>query len=725
LIERVTYFNEENGFAVLQVKVKGFRDLVTVVGSLPCVSAGEWLHAEGMWIQDREYGRQFRARLLTSSPPTSLEGIEKYLGSGMVKGIGPVYARKLVGKFGERILEVIDGASARLEEIDGIGPKRRRRIKDAWAEQKVVREIMVFLHSHGVSTSRAVRIHKLYGAEAVERVRENPYALAKDVAGIGFATADRIARDLGIPADSLARAAAGLDHLLLQATQEGHCCLPVEELAEAAVKLLEVGEARVREALEQALRRRELVLETIDGTACVFLPALLKAEQGIADRIARLALAPSAYPPIDATRALAWWHTRHRQALSASQAAALEMALQHRLLIVTGGPGVGKTTLLRAVLGILMPKRVKPILCAPTGRAAQRLGEATGLTALTIHRLLEAGGGAGGSFARNAHRPLEGDLLVVDECSMVDVPLMHALLSAMPPQAHLLLVGDADQLPSVGPGNVLRDLIGSGQVPVARLTEVFRQAGASQIVQAAHRINTGQMPQFGKKGEESDCFFIERPEPEEISAMLLELVRERIPQRFGFDAIRDVQVLSPMNRGSLGIRALNELLQNTLNPARADAAGITRFGTQFRVGDKVLQTENNYDKGVYNGDIGRIARIEEIDQEVVVRYDEREVGYDFGELDELTLAYAITIHKSQGSEFPVVVVPLAMQQYVLLQRNLIYTAITRGKRLVVLVGQKQALGLAVRTADSRRRYTGLTHWLRCAGQLAADTGAAG
>jgi len=706
LIERVTFFNEENGFAVLKVRVKGQREPVTVVGSLPSVSAGEWLTGQGGWVRDREFGLQFRAEQLNSTAPTSREGIEKYLGSGMVKGIGPVYARKLVEKFGERIFDVIEQESGRLEDIEGIGPKRRRRIKEAWEEQKVVRDIMVFLHSNGVGTSRAVRIFKTYGQDAIERVRADPYALARDIPGVGFKTADQIAQKIGIPRDSALRARAGLDHVLESATGEGHCALPAELLREEAVKLLAVDEKIVAAALEFALAARELVLENIGGQALVFLPALKRAEEGIAARIRTLCRAPAAHPKIDLAKAVEWHRRKTGMELAPSQVEALKLALTSRVLIITGGPGVGKTTLVSAILGILRAKDVRCQLCAPTGRAARRLAETTGLEARTIHRLLEVRPGSG-AFARNERNPLEGDLLVVDEMSMVDVPLMNCLMRAIPADGSLLLVGDVDQLPSVGPGLVLQNLIDSGVAPVAKLTEVFRQAAGSRIITNAHRINRGLMPENADGEGESDFYFVKREEPERAAEMVVELVHQRIPGKFGLDAARDIQVLCPMNRGSLGTRELNARLQARLNPARPGEVAVTKFGWEFRVRDKVIQTENDYDKEVFNGDIGQIMKIDPVENEVTVRFDAREVMYEFGELDELSPAYAITIHKSQGSEFPAVVMPLAMQHYLLLQRNLVYTGVTRGRRVVVLVGQPRALAMAVRNQRTQNRFSGL------------------
>jgi exodeoxyribonuclease V alpha subunit len=706
LIERVTFFNEENGFAVLKVKAKGHRDEVTVVGSLPAVNAGEWVTAEGRWVRDRDFGLQFRAELLKSAAPTTKEGIQRYLGGGMVKGIGPIYARKLVHKFGEKIFDIIENYSVRLEEVEGIGPERRRRIKAAWAEQRVIRDIMVFLHSQGVSTSRAVRIYKTYGEQAIERVRADPYTLARDIHGIGFATADQIAQKIGIPHDSILRAGAGLDHVLLEATGEGHCALPLALLKEEAGKLLGVEEKIVTVALERALAGQQLVLESIGGQELVFLPSLKRAEESIALRIRQLCASPAGYPAVELEKAVAWCQQKTGQELAPSQREALQQALTRRALIITGGPGVGKTTLVNAILLILRAKNVRCLLCAPTGRAAKRLSEATGLEAKTIHRLLEVQPGTG-AFARNERRPLDCDLLVVDETSMVDVPLMSHLLRAVPAQGSLLLVGDVDQLPSVGPGLVLRDLIESGVVPVVRLTEVFRQAANSRIITSAHRINQGQLPELPAKDADQDFYFVEREEPERIADTLVDLVKRRIPNKFKLDPIRDVQVLGPMNRGSLGIRELNARLQAELNPARGDEPFVEKFGWQFRVRDKVIQTANDYDKEVFNGDIGQVVKIDPVEREVTVSFAPREVVYEFGELDELALAYAITIHKSQGSEFQAVVIPLAMQHYLLLQRNLVYTGVTRGKRLVVLVGQPKALALAVRNNRTERRFSGL------------------
>jgi exodeoxyribonuclease V alpha subunit len=701
LIERVTFHNEETGFCVVRVKVEGRRDLVTVVGRASSINAGEWLTAEGAWTQNREHGTQLKAELLQTSAPTSREGIEKYLASGLIKGIGPVYAKKLVEKFGEAVFEIIDRESVRLEQVRGIGSERRRTIRTAWAEQKVVREIMVFLHSNGVSTSRAVRIYKTYGDEAVEKVRANPYLLARDISGIGFKTADQIARKLGIPEDSILRARAGLSHALSEAGGNGHCALPEELLLKNAAHLLEMDFHILQRALSEMLDEGELARDDITGEDLIFLPSIRRAEIEIASRLARMAVLKTEYPEIDANKGIDWLKEKKSIDLAPSQADALRRALCSRVLVITGGPGVGKTTLVNSILSLLRAKKVNCLLCAPTGRAAKRLSETTGLEAKTIHRLLEY---QNGGFSKNSSNPLHCDLLVADETSMMDVHLMSKLLQALPESAHLILVGDVDQLPSVGPGAVLGDIIRSGRVPVVRLTEIFRQASSSRIIVNAHRINSGQMPDAEK---DSDFFFIEREDPELVPATILELVADRIPQKWKLDPRRDIQVLCPMNRGSLGTLQMNRVLQDSLNPKRSGDPVVEKFGWEFRVRDKVIQTRNNYDKEVFNGDIGEILKIDDFEREVVIGFDGRDVIYDFNELDEVSLAYAITIHKSQGSEFPVIVMPLAMQHYLLLQRNLVYTGITRGRRLVVLVGQKKALQTAVRNASAIRRFTAL------------------
>ena len=690
----------------MRVTVKGRREPLTVVGVVASVNTGEWITAQGTWVRDREHGLQLKGDSITCNAPNSREGIEKYLGSGLIKGIGPVYAKKLVDTFGEEIFAIIDQCSVRLEEIDGIGPTRRRKIKAAWAEQKVVREIMVFLHSHGVTTSRALRIYKTYGENAIETVRADPYTLAKDIQGIGFKSADLIAQKLGLPRDSIIRAQAGIKQALLDATNQGHCALPRGTLIEEAARLLGVDVAIVEQALERLILNAEVMPEQIGEQHLLYLPYLRRAEQGIAKLLKKLSSAPSQLPPINIEKAVTWCERQTGKELAPTQREAIRKAIENRVLVITGGPGVGKTTLMRSILSILRAKKLDCLLCAPTGRAAKRLGEVTGLEAKTIHRLLEFQPASGG-FTRDANNPLECDVLVSDESSMIDLPLFHKLIQALPEHAHLLLVGDIDQLPSIGPGSVLADIIRSNVVSVVRLTEIFRQSASSRITANAHCIKAGQMPQLQESAKESDFFFIERDEPASIQSTILELVEERIPKKLRLDPILDVQVLSPMNRGSLGARELNMLLQQRLNPCRDGEPTVERFGWQFRLRDKVIQTENDYDKEVFNGDIGQIVKIQPEERELAIRFDDRDVAYDFGELDEVSLAYAITIHKSQGSEFPAVVIPLALQHYVLLQRNLVYTAITRGRQMVVLVGQKRALASAVRNDNIGQRFSAL------------------
>jgi exodeoxyribonuclease V alpha subunit len=708
LIERVTYHNPENGFCVLRAKARGHRDVVTVVGHAATIAAGEWITASGEWVNDRTHGQQFKARFLRTSPPTSADGIEKYLSSGMIRGVGPVYAKKLVRAFAEKVFDIIETTPDRLREVDGIGPVRAASILAAWVEQKAVREIMVFLHSHGVGTARAVRIFKTYGADAIQVMTENPYRLARDIRGIGFKTADAIAMKLGIEKTAMIRVRAGISYALTEAMDDGHCGLPMDELVPLAGKLLEVPQPLIRTALELEMQEGTVIADRVGETPCIFLAGLHRAERTIADRLTRLASGTLPWPWIDPAKALPWVEKRIGFALAESQVAAIRLALTSKVLVMTGGPGVGKTTIVRAILRILAAKGSELLLCAPTGRAAKRMTEATGFEAKTIHRLLEVDP-RGGGFKRGEDHPLDCDLLVVDEASMVDIMLMQALMKAVPDKAALLIVGDIDQLPSVGPGQVLADMISSGAVPVVRLTEVFRQAAQSRIITSAHRINQGSMPDLNPPGAQSDFYFVPA-DPEAAVGRIIELVKTRIPKRFGLDPIRDIQVLCPMNRGGAGARSLNIELQAALNPA--GDRKVERFGWTFAPGDKVMQIENDYDKEVYNGDIGHIADVDLDAGEIVASFDGRSVTYGFGELDMLVPAYAATIHKSQGSEYPAVIIPVLTQHYLMLQRNLLYTGVTRGKRLVVLVGQKKAVAIAVRNVSGRRRWSKLADWLR-------------
>ena len=708
LVERVTFHNPESGFCVLRTKARGHRDLVTVVGHAAMVGAGEWITASGEWINDRTHGHQFKARFVRTSTPSSVEGIEKYLGSGMIRGIGPVYAGKLVRAFGEKVFDIIEAEPERLREVTGIGPMRAGRITDAWAEQKAVREIMVFLHGHGVGTARAVRIFKTYGADAVEVMTENPYRLARDIRGIGFKTADAIAMKLGIEKTATIRVRAGISYALTEAMDEGHCGLPADELGPLASRLLEVSDDLIRTALDLELAEGTVVADTVEDTPCIFLGGLYRAEQAIAERLSSIAAGRLPWPGIDAEKALPWVGRKTGLTLAAGQADAVRLALNSKVTVVTGGPGVGKTTIVNAILSILSAKGVELLLCAPTGRAAKRMSEATGLEAKTVHRLLEVDPRHGG-FRRDADNPLACSLLVIDETSMVDVMLMRSLLTAVPDEAALLIVGDVDQLPSVGPGQVLADVIASGAFPVVRLTEVFRQAARSRIVTTAHGINLGAIPDLSRPEGESDFYFVPADGPETAAARIVELVKTRIPKRFGLDPVRDIQVLCPMNRGGAGARSLNIELQSALNPA--GERKVERFGWTFAPGDMVMQIENDYDKEVYNGDIGHVVDVDPETGELTAHFEGSDHVYGFGELDTLVPAYAATVHKSQGSEYPAVIVPVLTQHYAMLRRNLLYTGVTRGKRLVVLVGQKKAVAIAVRNVSGRRRWSKLNEWL--------------
>ena len=711
LVERVTFHSPETGFCVIRIKIRGHRDLITLVGSTPSIQPGEHINASGRWDNHPEHGLQFKADSLAITPPTSAEGIERYLGSGLIKGIGRVYAKKLVQAFGDTVFEVIEQTPEKLKEVDGIGPVRAERIKAGWADQKAVREIMLFLQSHGISTSRALRIYKTYGAKAVSLMMENPYCLARDIRGIGFRTADEIALRLGVEKSSLIRARAGISYTLMEAMGDGHCALPEEELLALAEKLLEIAAPALAEALAMEVRAGNVVADAIGEKSCIFLPYLFDAEKVIADGLTQLASGALPWPAIDPEKAIPWVEKRLGIKLADSQKKAVSVALCKKVMVITGGPGVGKTTIVNAILKIIMAKGAKVALTAPTGRAAKRLSESTSLPAKTIHRLLEFDPISGG-FKRSKDFPVECSLLVIDETSMVDVPLMASLMRALPESTAVIIVGDVDQLPSVGPGQVLSDIIDSGILPVSRLTEIFRQAAQSRIITNAHRVNKGIMPVLARpKDGESDFFFIETEEPEDAVSKIVELVKTRISRRFGLDPVHDIQVLCPMQRGGVGARSLNIELQRALNSDSEDQPKVERFGYTYRVGDKVMQTENDYDKEIFNGDIGFITSIDTDANELVIDFDERAVTYDFGELDEVVLCYATTIHKSQGSEYPAVVIPLMAQHYLMLQRNLLYTGITRGKRLVVLIGQKKALGMAVQGKKVRLRWTKLKEWL--------------
>jgi len=706
-IERVTYHNEESGFCVLRLKVKNNRDLVTVVGSAMTVTPGEFVDCQGEWINDRQYGLQFRAEKMRLVLPSTLEGIEKYLGSGLVKGVGPHFAKCMVKAFGEKVFEVIDKTPERLTELPGIGPSRRAKIIQSWGDQKTIREIVVFLQSHGIGTARAVRIYKTYGQSAIQKVSENPYRLALDIRGIGFKTADTLAEKLNIPRDSPMRAQAGVRHLLQDFASEGHSAVIKTQLIEDASLLLEITEDIIEEAIQLEIDESAVIPETIENVTYLFLGSFYHAEVGIVEHLNRLLKPPipAWQKEIKIEEAIKFSENKTRRILSPTQREALRVILQNKVVLVTGGPGVGKTTLVNSLLTIVFRYTSKVVLCAPTGRAAKRLNESTGVEAKTLHRLLEFDPSQF-LFKRDEYSPLEADVLVVDEMSMVDLVLMYRLLKAVPSHCVLLLVGDADQLPSVGPGMVLSNLIDSETLACVRLTEIFRQAKTSQIIVNAHQINKGHLPKLDyETGILSDFYFIEAKTPEAILEKLMQVVTVRIPKRFGLNPIRDIQVLVPMNRGGLGARALNIALQKQLNPK--PSASITRYGWTFSVNDKVIQNVNNYDKEVFNGDIGVIRSIDEEEGLIIIQFDDRKVNYEIDDLDELSLAYATSIHKAQGSEYPAIVIPIAMQHFKLLDRKLLYTGVTRGKSLVVLIGEVRAIAMAVRTERSGKRVTNL------------------
>jgi exodeoxyribonuclease V alpha subunit len=706
-IERVTYTNDENGYTIAKLKVYGQRELVTIVGNLMAPTPGEIIRMRGEWSNHPKYGEQFKIVQYKSMVPASVYGIEKYLGSGLIKGIGPVMAKRIVQVFGKETLEVIEKDVEKLTEVHGIGKKRIGMIKKAWEEQKEIREVMLFLQTHGVSSGYATKIFKQYGNRSIEVVKENPYRLAMDIFGIGFLTADRIAEKLGFAKDSDVRAEAGILYVLHQLSDEGHVYYPYEPLIEKCQEILEVERDVISCALGTISAQEKIVIEDLDdeaGKKAVYLAKFHFSETSTTTRIRTLVNTPKSIRKIDSEKALEWVQGQLSITLAEKQIEAVKTAIENKVMIITGGPGTGKTTIINAILKIFSKLKVGILLAAPTGRAAKRMSEATGYEAKTIHRMLEYSIQKGG-FQKDEEDPLECDLLIVDEASMIDIILMHHLLKAVPVRATLILVGDVNQLPSVGAGNVLRDIIASGAVPVVELNEIFRQAKESLIIVNAHRINSGQIPPIKPSREKLDDFyFIEQEDPEEVLNTILDLVKKRIPHRFKVDPIDDIQVLTPMHKGTVGASNLNMELQKALNPSDDE---LIRGSRAFHVRDKVMQIRNNYDKEVFNGDIGRIIKIDQENQEVVISFDGKEVSYDYPDLDEIVLAYAVSVHKSQGSEYPAVIIPLLSQHYVLLQRNLIYTAVTRGKKLVIIVGTKRALAIAVKNNKTEKRYTHL------------------
>lgn len=722
VLERITYANEDTGYTVARVATaKTGSELLTVVGALLGAQVGESLRLVGRWRSHPKYGRQFEVESYTTVLPATVQGIRRYLGSGMIKGIGPVMADRMVGHFGTDILRIIEEEPERLVEVSGLGPKRTKRIGEAWEEQKAIKEVMVFLQGVGVSTSLAVRIYKQYGDRSVDTVRREPYRLASDVWGIGFKTADTIAQAVGIPHDSPERIKAGLQYTLSEAADDGHCFLPEPNLVTAAEKILGVERELIVPALDELARDEGVVREPIPGAGedaatipAVYLVPFHRAERSLARGLLELLNAPvdrlKVFADVDWDKALPWLKRRTGQALAPEQEEAVRLALTSRVAVLTGGPGCGKSFTVRSVVELAAAKKARIVLVAPTGRAAKRLAELTGHEAATVHRLLQLQPGGDPKFDQD--HPLDADLVVVDESSMVDLILANKLVKAIPRGAHLLLVGDVDQLPSVGAGEVLADLLGAEVIPRVRLTKIFRQAQESGIVVNAHRVNTGDHPHTRGYG---DFFLFPCEEQEEAAELTVDVVANRIPRRFGLDPRRDVQVLAPMHRGTAGAGTLNTLLQEALTP-HDEARPERRYGGRvFRVGDKVTQLRNNYDKGeagVFNGTVGVVTKISLEEQSLTVLTDEDEsIDYAFDELDELAHAYAITIHRSQGSEYPAVVVPLTTGAWMMLRRNLLYTGITRAKKLVVLVGSRRALAAAVRTAGAGRRHTALAHRL--------------
>lgn len=718
-IERITYSNQETGYTIARVKIHGKPDLVTVVGNLMSPMPGEVLSMKGEWTSHPKYGRQFKVVYYESSVPATVLGIRKYLGSGLVKGIGPVMAERIVKQFGNQTLNVIEDQIERLDEVEGIGKKRIEMIRQAWDDQKEIREVMLFLQSHGISSAYASRIYKHYGDRSIAVVRENPYRLAMDIFGIGFITADKIAQQLGFSKDSHLRAEAGILFILNQLADDGHVYYPYEPLMEKCHEVLHIDYSIMAKALEGLVISGKIAMETVnDDTTntssnhqAIYLSKFYFCEKRIAERIKLLVSTPKSLRPVQVEKAVAWVQNELSIQLAPNQLEAIRNALNNKVLILTGGPGTGKTTVINAILKIFTAMGARCLLAAPTGRAAKRMSETTGIPAKTLHRLLEFSFQSNG-FQKNEEKPLNCHVLIVDEASMIDTVLMHHLMKAVPPTASFILVGDINQLPSVGPGNVLKDMISSGIVPVTTLTEIFRQAAESLIIVNAHRINQGNFPLLPSKGqsrEPGDFYFIRQEDPEKVLNTILDLTCKRIPKRFGFDPIDQVQVLTPMHRGTLGAGNLNYHLQQALNPKKDP---VILGGRSFKIEDKVMQLRNNYDKKVFNGDIGRIKHIDTDSQEVVILFDDRLLTYDFSELDEIVLAYAISVHKSQGSEYPVVVIPIVTQHYILLQRNLIYTAVTRAKKLAVLVGTWKALAIGIKNDKTRKRYTLLKERLK-------------
>jgi exodeoxyribonuclease V alpha subunit len=719
VVERITYHAEESGYTVARLQSPRARELVTVVGNFANIQAGQTLQLKGVWKNHPQYGPQFEVQQYSETKPATLTGLEKYLGSGLIKGVGPVTAKRIVAHFGLQTLDIIESQTARLIEVPGIGKKRVIMIQKAWETQKAIKEVMVFLQGHGVSTTYAVKIFKQYGTKAIATVTDNPYQLADDIYGIGFLTADRIAQNVGVSPWSKYRYQSGLLHVLSQAAEDGHCFLPQPELMKLAAELLttdghEADLEAVCTVIEEMGRQQALRIEQGEGgMPLCYKPAFFITEDNLAQLLRQHLSRPVA---VDLSRVRNWIErfTQSQQiSLSPQQQQAVEMAARSRLMVLTGGPGTGKTFSTRTIVALWKAMGKKIGLAAPTGRAAQRLGEMTGLEAKTLHRMLEFDPATRG-FKRDKDNPLPYDAVVVDETSMLDLFLAHSLLKAIAPEAQLLLVGDVEQLPSVGPGKILADLINSAKIPIVRLSQVFRQAEASAIIRAAHQINRGQYPHLEAISDtpQSDCLWHNGgTEPEHGVQVVCELIQEWIP-RLGFNPATDVQVLCPMTRGVVGTRNFNQVLQQLINPPSPDKPEVSRGGMTFRVGDRVIQLKNDYEREVFNGDLGRVVALDAIEQELTIQFDGREVSYDYGDLNEVALAWSISIHKSQGSEYPVVLLPIYMAHYVMLSRNLIYTGLTRAKKLAIVIGSNQAIGMAVKQVNQQQRYTRLKERLQ-------------
>jgi exodeoxyribonuclease V alpha subunit len=719
VVERLTFYAEDSGYTVARFKVGGASDLLTIVGNFANIQPGQTLKLQGSWREHPQHGQQFQVVHYQELKPATLTGIEKYLGSGLIKGVGPVTAKRIVAHFGLETLEVIESSVKRLIEVPGIGKKRVRAIAKAWIDQKAIKEVMIFLQGHGVSTVYAVKIYKEYGKDAIAKVTDNPYRLAKDIYGIGFLTADKIAQKLGVSPWAKSRYYAGIFHILQQAAEEGHCYLPQPELVESVMPLLNIGEheteaSTVESVIQQMCQEQELVVEVEPGKGRLcYRPTFFHTERNLAQWLKQ----QLAYlVEVDQHRVKSWLarYTQSRKIdLSPQQQQAVEMAASARVSVLTGGPGCGKTFTTRTIVALWRAMDKSIALCAPTGRAAQRLSQMSGLEAKTVHRLLEFDPATMG-FKRDAENVLPYDAIIVDEASMLDLFLAYALFKAVATHAQILLVGDVDQLPSVGPGKVLQDLIESGSIPVVRLEQVFRQAQQSAIIRAAHQINRGQFPNIEPISDnpKSDCLWHGGgTQPEHGVQTICELLRDFIPG-LGFNPVTDVQVLCPMSRGMLGTRHLNRVLQEQINPFSPDKGELFRGGMTLRVGDRILQLKNDYTRNVFNGDLGTVVEIVPSEQEVTVRFDERLVIYDYADLNEVTLAWATTIHKSQGSEYPVVILPLHMQHYIMLSRNLFYTGLTRAKQLAIVIGPKKALAISVNQLKEQNRYTRIQERLR-------------